>query len=632
MLSSVRKFARSPWALVLFGLLAVALVMTMGDPLTGGSGGGGLVKAGERQLTTPEVNRRLDAQLEAIRNESGEVISRQQAAEQGIVAQVANSMIEQTVMLAYADKVGVRAGPAAVSDFLQNRAPIFKDALGRVNMAAVAEYAGQRGMTLRAFQNELRDGLTYDYLVQPLSTGITTPAILTEPLARYLGERRSFAIGRIPPEFVAEPATPTEEEVLAYYNERTASFAVPERRRISVITYSSEDFTDRVQLPDEQIKSEYERRIREFSTPETRVITEAVSTDRNNIQTVIDKVRQGQTMAAAAGSTPGVELTTRTVQPADITNEQYSQGIFSLPQGEPAGPTEVDGTWRAIEVTAITPGVATPLEQVADRIRNDVASREARRLYSDSRDTFEVLVGQGAPLEEISVEIGVPVIKLAPVDASGRIASGVVPQLLADNRDGFQFMQQANVGETTEVLEHDGRRAVLRLDEVIPSTTRPLEEVREGVVAQIMQTRRNEAVRKVAETVLARVREGSPLATAGRAERIQADEVPLISRADGQILPPTVMDRVFAMAVDESDIVEGRDGEPWIVKLTAIQPLEGGADSTLATQVREQVQQSLVSDLQAAFRTSVMRVTPPRVNDRALRTYLDSFNRDPNAP
>ncbi len=631
MLRSVRKFARSPWALGLFALLAVALVMTMGDPLTSG-GGGNLVTAGERKLATGEVNRRLDAQLDAIRQETSEVVTRQQAAEQGIVAGVTNQLIEQTVILAHADRIGVRAGAAAVSDFLQNDAPIFRDALGRVNMQAVADFAAQRGQSVRMFQDELRNGLTYDYVTQPLSSGLTTPAILTDPLAKYLGERRSFSIGRIPPQSIPAPATPTDEEVQAYYTERVADFVVPERRRISIVTYSALDFTDRVEASDEQVRAEYDRRIREFSTPETREIIEAVSADRNAIQTVIDKVRQGVAMSEAVASTPGVELSRRTVQPADITDKDYSDGVFSLPPGEAVGPALVEEQWRALEVVSVTPGVPTPFEAVADRIRTDMAGRDASRLFSDSRDTFEILVGQGATLEEISVEIGAPVIKLPPVDANGRTAFGVVPQLLADNRDGFFFMQEANIGETTEVLEGDGFRAVLRLDEVIPTSTQPLADVRERVVAQMMTNRRNEAARQMAEAVLARVRAGASLAEAGRAQGIETDEVPLMSRIEAQALPPAVMGRIFELAEGESAIVDGASNEPWIVRINAIQPLDGAADSALTAQVREQMQQSLAADLQAVFRAGVLRTTPFKVNDRALQTYLQSFNRDPTAP
>ena len=44
-------------------------------------------------------------------------------------------------------------------------------------------------------------------------------------------------------------------------------FAQPERRRISVLSYSPEDFIDRVELTDEQVKAEYEKRIKDYSTP-----------------------------------------------------------------------------------------------------------------------------------------------------------------------------------------------------------------------------------------------------------------------------------------------------------------------------------------------------------------------------
>ena len=55
-------------------------------------------------------------------------------------------------MLAYADKIGVKASAAAANNLLM-RAPRFKDALGRVNMDEVRRYAGEQGMNVQQFED-----------------------------------------------------------------------------------------------------------------------------------------------------------------------------------------------------------------------------------------------------------------------------------------------------------------------------------------------------------------------------------------------------------------------------------------------------------------------------------------------
>lgn len=632
MLTGMRKFAKSPWALVIFGVLAVALVMTMGNDPFAGISGGGFVRAGDRSINISDANRAVDGAIENVRLQDDRVISRQEAAEQGVVGGVLQQLIQQTVTLAYADKLGVRASPQAVSDFLENDAPIFKDALGRVDMNRVAEFAGQRNMTVRQFQAELKDSLTINYMLRPLDIGVTPPTILTNPISVFLGEKRTITIARLPLEAIPEPATPTDAELQAFYSERSASFAVPERRRVSLIAYSPTDYIDRVALKPELIQSEYDRRIREFSTPETREIVQATSADRNAIQAVIDSVKQGMAFEQALAQAQGVGVATLTVRPADLTDPQYSELVFAIPVGEAFGPVQVGEAWYAVQVKTVTPGVATPLEQVSEQIRLDLAEREAQRLYNESRDTFEGLVGQGSPLEEISVEIGAPVISLAPVDGRGQFESGTVSELLNQPGDAMSFMFQTDVGATTEVIESDNMRMVVRLDEVMPSTTRPLEEVRDDVRALMMDIRRRDAARAIAQSVLAQVTGGTELRAAGEAARMQVVELPPVSRAEQSPLPPIVMERAFGMALNETAVVEGQNAEPWLVKVGAIQPLGEGGDANLTTQVNQMIQQSLGNDLREAFARSIQREVSVKVNEKAIQDYIASFIPEESAP
>ena len=92
--------------------------------------------------------------------------------------------------------------------------------------------------------------------------------------------------------------------------------------------------------------------------------------------------------------------------------------MFAIPANTIQGPIQVGDLWYAVQVTSITEGVATPFEQVREQIREQIAASEAQRMFDGTDESFYDMAG-GISLEEISIQIGAPVIELAPVDATG---------------------------------------------------------------------------------------------------------------------------------------------------------------------------------------------------------------------
>ena len=132
MIGGIRKFAKSKWAAV---LLFAPLIISFGifgfqDPFNGISGGG-LSRVGDHEIHARDLNEELSAQIEAIRQEDGRVLTQADAIREGIAQQVLAQLEYRNMILAYADKVGIKASKQAVADLLINRAGAFKDALGR---------------------------------------------------------------------------------------------------------------------------------------------------------------------------------------------------------------------------------------------------------------------------------------------------------------------------------------------------------------------------------------------------------------------------------------------------------------------------------------------------------------------
>ncbi|HEY7797872.1 MAG TPA: peptidyl-prolyl cis-trans isomerase [Hyphomonadaceae bacterium] len=632
MLGWMRGFVKSPWAIALFVLLVIGLVTTMGDPFSGVTGGG-FVQVGDHQVRQRDVSQAVDQELNRVREETGEILTPRDAAQRGITQQAISQLIYRASLLAYADKIGVKASAATANNLLM-QAPRFKDALGRVNMDEVRRYAAEQNMTVAQFEDDIRKSMTASYLEAASFTGVVTPEILSRPLLNYFGETRTVSIARITNTTIPEPKAPTDQELQAWYSQHQTEFRQPERRRISVLSYSDADFMDKVAVKDEDIKAQYDRRIREFSTPQTRIVAQFTG-ERAALQGFVDLVKQGVALDQALARSTGVTRADLTLKPGDVTaqnpndenQKKYDEFIFAVPANAIQGPVQVGDTWYAVQVMSITEGVATPFEQVREQIREDIAKSEARRLFDGTYESFYDMAG-GISLEEISTQIGAPVIELAPVDAAGRTENGLRSSLLDKYAEAVRGLFTLSAGQTTDVVESEGERAILRVDEIVAPHTLSFEQVKDQVRIGLLREKIEQTANQLANDVVAAVKSGKTFEQAASASRMAVIPAVEVMRGGQGQLDPQVQAGMFNIAAGDTAVVRGQGNEPWVVRVEKVTPVTPETAAMMKAQIDSQMQQSLGNDLRETFFRGLQKEVKVNTNESAITAYLENLTKD----
>jgi len=630
MIGGMRKFAQSKWALVvIFIPLVIGLAMFLPDNFTGGLSGGTLSRIGGREVKTQEIELDLQRAIERVRIEQNRVITPADAAREGMVSQLINELEVRNTLLAYADKVGIKASEASLKPYLE-RSKAFVDEFGRVSMAQIAREAERRRQSPREFEAFIRDFLTQSYIRQSVGEALTVPKIMSQPWINYLGESRTFSLAQVTASTAPAPADPTEAELQAWYDAHTANFRQQERRRISVLSYSPDDFLDKVDITEEQLRAKYQERIKDYSTPETRTYIEYQGADRNTVQAFIDLVMQGLSTEEALAQSPGITPKEMTVKPAEVANQEFRDFLFAIPKDQvhsiPIPPDQENSgqPYRTVKVTAIVPGVPTPYEQIADKVRRDVTFPDAVTLFEASAEPFRDAAG-GQPLEEIAKQFGIPLITLAPIDAQARTASGEQAQIMVQNADAMRQLFTLRAGDMTNVFEGENVRTMFRLDEVIAPYTLPLAEVKDQVRRAWLTEKVTEARRKAADDMLAAVKSGTDFAKAAADAKLAALPALTLFRAQNSPLDPQVVSGAFNLKTGETGVVVGRDGNPWVVRVDAIEPVKPEIAETLRAQLGQDVSQSILQDIDEAVIRGLRAEVDYRRDDAAVQKYLEQL-------
>ena len=630
MIGGMRKFAKSKWALVvLFIPLVISLALFLPDNFGGGLAGGTVSRIGGREIKTLEIDRDMQQALERLRVEQGRVLSQAEAVAEGIPQGVYQELEIQNTLLAYADKVGVSATPDSLKPYLE-RNNLMVNEFGRLTRETIMAAAQRRQQTTREFEGFLKDYLTQQYIRAAAGSALTVPNILSQPWVNYLGEGRTVSFAQVTAATAPAPTEPTEAEMQTWYDANKARFEQPERRRISILSYTPDDFLDRVALTDEQVRTEYQNRLKEYSTSETRKIVEYTSENRNAVQAFIDLSVQGIPLDQALTQAPGLQRVVSTLKPEDVTNEEYRTFLFSLPAGKvhsiPIQLEEGD-PWKAVLIESVTPGIPTPFEEVAEKVRRDVAFPEAATLFENSGENFRDAAG-GQPLEDIGKEFGIPVITLAPIDAQARTSQGEQAQIMTQNVDALRQLFTMNAGEMTNVMEGENVRSMFRLDEIVAPFTLPLAEVKDRVRNAMMTERAIAARKAAADGMVAAVKAGTAFEKAAADAKLTALPALTVVRASNPPIDPAVVAAAFNLKAGEVGVVSGRDGNPWVARVDKIEPASPEVSAALRAQLGNDVSQSLLRDLNEVFVLGIRSEVEYQRDDAALEAYFNGLRGD----
>ncbi|MDH3231357.1 MAG: peptidylprolyl isomerase, partial [Alphaproteobacteria bacterium] len=240
-------------------------------------------------------------------------------------------------------------------------------------------------------------------------------------------------------------------------------------------------------------------------------------------------------------------------------------------------------------------------------------------LYDLSRALEDELAG-GATLEEAATALAVPLRRTALIDIGG---AGVDGQAAAD-LPGGDFLDTAFLTESGEVSYvtqlPEGDYYILRVEAVVPSALRPLEEVRDAVADLWKADRRREAARARALAIVASVEGGGSLTDIAAAEGLAAKESKPFDRdgggAESPHITPLLASDIFKIRPGQAAMDESPEGFT-VARLKAIEPADPSNPGELATVLANQ----MIGDVLVQFNNGLRERFGVEVDRTALNRF-----------
>jgi peptidyl-prolyl cis-trans isomerase D len=633
MLSMIRNMLRTKLA----GLLFILIIVAMGawgvtDVFSGGIGNN-LASAGDVELTEAQFDQEVERQLRTATDDRGRAISKAQATERGIIDQIFQRELFQTTLVAYADRIGARATNEAVLETIRSD-EAFQTDTGSFDPALYRGLLNQSGFTPASFENFLRRDLSISRIRRSVGAALQSPDAIVRLQSGYANEERQAQWFFLTFDDLPEPEPITDEELTAFYDERRDELENPQRRRISLLQLSVDDFLNQSEFTEDELVAYYESvKSREYAGPDTRTWTEFVFASEEDARAQLGRIAGG---ADPSTITNLVSSSERSGLQSSVSNQSLADRLFAPTAsiGGIFGPFESGRFYTVARLQEITPGEVEPFEDVRQEIVDTLSREQAVGLYYDSITRLDNLIGTGASLEEIGQDMGTPVLSFAPVERSG--ATRVGRQLSALQQDPaiLQRAFELTEGGKTSRFGQDESAFIVRVDEIIEPFTPDLDEIRDDLRTGLEAQRRTTALSEAADEIKQRVEDGELTFAEAAAEygaELSAPDILFTRNPSPESgIPPALAGAVFSLR-EEGNVVNAplSTGDTVaLIQLVEIDRVDLASDEAAMTASQE-LTDSIGNDLFSAFIAGIQDDVELQVNQNALASYKARVNPDP---
>jgi peptidyl-prolyl cis-trans isomerase D len=609
MLQKIRERITGGWAIAFLVLMAIpfAFFGISGD-FTGGSYA---AKVEGVEIPLAQVENQYQAEL-ARYAEFGTDLP---AELRSLVRQgVLNNLVRETLVNVHVAEQGYRISDQMITDFIQ-RVPEFQ-VDGRFSKDRYYQWLEERALTPVRFEESQRESLRLQQFQRGLAaTAFVTPAEYRRYLNLY-GEQRRAAIATFNVDAFAGDIEISEEEVVAYYEANPVEFRTEESVDVDYIEIDRSRLRNQVQITEEQLREYYAQSTNRYLQDESRQARHILipfGEDRDAAEeqatAIAARVRAGEpfedlarqysadTGTAEQGGDLGMVL--KSQMPGDL-----GDAIFSMNEGEIAGPVESEFGFHIIRLDDIQAGGPLPFEQVRAELETELRDIEAEEAFQDLQRSISDALFDARELDEIAATAGLDVQSADGFTRSGGEPFGANQAVI----DAVFDPTVLNDGAVSDIVELDANRAaVFQVREHHEAAQQPLDEVREQIVATLRMERARENVRQRALELEATLRSGADFAEAAAAAGAEVTPLRVFGRED-ENADPRVLEAIFrAEKPTEGRAVVGNtvseDGNYAVYSVAAVMP---GRPESIPLEQRDAEKERLTQQAGAADYTAVV--------------------------
>ena len=632
MLASFRRLSKSTVGTAIMALFLVAIIASFAladvkGILSGGGFGGGadsLVRVGSEKVSDRDITRAMDRRLSQAREQNPEATYASIASD---FDQLLSALVDAETLEAFADKFGFTLSKRLVDAQIAN-IPAAKGLNGQFSEQSYAAFLNQQRITDQEVRMIITNGLLQQLIIAPAVVNARAAVGMATPYASLLLEAREGEVAFVPLEAFRAGLNPTPAAIQAFYAANQRRYMVPEQRVLRIAKIGTEQVAG-VQPSDKEIADYYNTNRAQYAPKDTRTISQAVAPDQATANAIVQRLRGGQTFAAAAAP---AGFTAQDIALGAQTREQFTTVVgariagaaFSANEGAIVGPIQSENGWHVIKIDRIQREGGKTVAEARAEISAKLATDKRKAAMENIVNTVQDAIDAGGSFTEAAAAGKLAIVETPPITADGRSPANagynLPPELAPALKAGFELAE--NDEPLIETLPNDAGYALVAPARVIAAAAAPLASIRDRVTQDWIGDQASQRAKQLAQTIAGKAARGSLVEAARgtpvpvRVEPVKGRRIQL-SQFQGKVPPPLTM--LFSLGQGKVRTVAGDQGEGiYVVKVNKIIPGNALTRPTLITQTQQGMQNSLSQEYGAQFLNAMRQTVGVKRNEKSI--------------
>lgn len=430
--------------------------------------------------------------------------------------------------------------------------------------AARAALAGA-GITPAAYDAEQRRNLAMNQVASTIALSeFLTPTELARMQALE-DQQRELRFALLTPQQFTGTAPVAAADIEAWYGAHMADYQTTESVNLAYGELSLADVAASIKISDAQLRERYEKNRDGYVSPERRQARHillsidkpeseaAVKAQADELLKQLQAGKDFAELAKANSKDAGSAARGGDLGWADrsVYVPAFADALFALQPGQISAPVKTQFGYHIIKLEAIEAAKVRSLDEVRGELSTQLAREQAAERYGEKQEQLQQRTERGVGnFDELVTEFGLKAGTVAAfLKGSGGGALGSDAGL---NQAVFsdRVIGQKAVGGPVSLGED--RLVVFRVLEHHPAQAKPLAEVRDAIVAELLRRRGSQAARAAADAALQRLNAGESFDKVIADLKLKSEPARYVGRVDPG-LPVQVLEATFAGRAPTAD-------------------------------------------------------------------------------
>ena len=624
MLQSMREGVKSPWVLVIIGLIVLSFVLTGAESLTFGGAQSGAAKVNDREISFNELQFAIEQQRRQLSELYGDQLDPSLLDDDLLRPGVLNNLVDRALLEDYAIALGITASPEAI------RRSIISNPAFEVDGSFSADYyrdiLRSNGLTTDQYRAE-QSGT--DQLVK-LESIIGDADFITSVEAKaaidVVVERRDVRFLVIPDTALSSQYQVTDTAISEYYEANKALFAQPERLTVEFVELNPSQFV--LPVDEAELQTQLADALADYETEAQSEVAHIllVQNDDETDQAYAERINvvgarlaadeDFAAIAADASDDIGSSFVGGDLGFTDgsVFPDAMEEAIANLEVGGISTAVTTDAGTHFILVKSRSAAEQVPDELLRAEITESLQTAQTQRDLLIAVDELRELVFTSSGLEAAAQELGLVIATSQPFSRDQ--GEGLFSEASLRNA---AFSDDVLVdGNNSDVIELSGSRFVaLAVKEQLPEGTKPLAEVRSSISAQLTSEAQDRAMTTLVDEVNASLAAGETLEAISTAKGYEW-RVELAATRQNVNLPSSVLQSAFSKRSADTETVSAVRLDDESYALVQLARTQAGREDTMVGVERDALLRE-VSDVSASLLRQEFMADLKRRGDVVIR-------------